>query len=106
MDKNIVTLEENKTDETNASDQEPRPKDRRANDGKLATGVARGSGAAAAGVGDGRRPTVARGDDDAAAIAVRAGLAGRGGVRPGLLRLAGRRPGDGRRGRGVFRPHV
>src|SRR5262245_47057775 len=48
----------------------------------------------------------AGGDDLAAAPAVRAGVARRGGLRPGLLRLAGRSPGERGRGRGVLRPEV
>ncbi len=52
-----------------------------------------------------RRPAAHAGQHHHPAAAdVRAGLAGRGRVCPRLLRLAGRRPGDGRPGRGVLRP--
>src|SRR5262249_5483023 len=80
---------------------------RRSNHGKLAKRVAlgavsgaldRGAGGADAGPGERRPAAVAGRDDDAAAVAVRAGLDGRGGLQHRLLRLAGRRPGDGRRG--------
>ena len=53
-----------------------------------------------------RSAALAGGDHDAAAVAMRAGVAGRGRVRPRLLRLGGRRPGDGGGGRGILRPHV
>src|SRR5262245_13342937 len=74
-------------------------------DGKLAKGLARRTGAdslharltgPAAGSGQRRRPTHARFDDVAAPAAVRARLARRRRLRDGLLRVAGRRVGNGR----------
>src|SRR5579862_122288 len=67
-------------------------------DGKLAKGLARGgcattdnseSGGIASGVAGRRRALVARRDDVSATVAVRAGLAGGGGLCIGILRLAG-----------------